>query len=357
VLGVADMHDGGVENARRVGDVLASGLAHALLRHRAMSCVRHALACALALSLMLGLAGDAAAKRRKAPIRMPKPGRGAQIVVGPIPVPKGSEVTECTYMKLPSKKDLAVNKVKIKVHGGSHHIHLYRPHDRNLSLENAHEACNFALDFDVWQLILGSQSVLLNWKLPDGIAFHFTAGEQLAAQTHFVDNGALATPEDGWAIYNLYAVPERKVTSYAGALFGQDKDVVVPAHSVATATTRCLFDRPVDLLALTGHYHYRGVQFTANVWDGEKTGAPLYAYYGYDEPTFRRFAAGEQAQIPGIEWTCTYENDTDTDFTFGPFTDENEHCNLFAFYYPTFSKEEFMSCVQQDGQVTVTVRH
>lgn len=350
------MHDGAVENARRFASERAPAVARRLLSRPAMSTARRALACALALSLSLALVGDASARKKKAPIRMPKPGRGAQIVVGPITVPRGSEITECTYLKLPSKKDLAVNKVKIKVHGGSHHIHLYRPHDRTMSLEDGHESCNFALDFDVWQLILGSQSVLLNWKLPDGIAFHFTAREQLAAQTHFVDNGALESPEDGWAIYNLYAMPESKVTSYAGALFGQDKDVVVPAHSVATATTRCVFDRPVDLLALTGHYHFRGVKFTANVWDGEKTGAPLYEYHGYEEPTFRRYAAGEQAQIPGIEWTCTYENDTDTDFTFGPFTDANEHCNLFAFYYPTFSKQEFMTCVQQDSQVTVTVR-
>jgi hypothetical protein len=318
---------------------------------------RSASACALALLVTFALVSDVAARRKKAPVRMNKPARGAQIVVGPISVPQGSEVTECTYMKLPSKKDLAVNKVKIKVHGGSHHIHLYRPHDRNMSVENGHETCNKALDFDVWQLILGSQSLLLNWKLPAGIAFHFTAGEQLVAQTHFVDNGLLESPEDGWAIYNLYAVPESKVTSYAGALFGQDKDVVVPAHSMATATTRCVFDRPVDLLALTGHYHFRGIKFTANVWDGQSTGAPLYEYNGYDEPTFRRFAAGEQANIPGIEWTCTYQNDTDTDFTFGPFTDANEHCNLFAFYYPTLSKQEFMTCVQQDSQVTVTVRH
>lgn len=350
------MHGARLENARPSAPLRVPAVAQGLLRRRAMRRFRPACACALALLLFVTLAGDAAAKRKKAPIRMNKPARGAQIVVGPIAVPSGSEVTECTYLKLPSKKDLAVNKVKIKVHGGSHHIHLYRPHDRAMSVEDGHETCNKALDFDVWQLILGSQSVLLNWKLPDGIAFHFSAGEQLVAQTHFVDNGALETPEDGWAIYNLYGTPESKVTSYAGALFGQDKDVVVPAHSMATATTRCVFDRPVDLLALTGHYHYRGIKFTANVWDGQSTGAPLYEYNGYDEPTFRRFAAGEQANIPGIEWTCTYQNDTDTDFTFGPFTDANEHCNLFAFYYPTLSKQEFMTCVQQDSQVTVTVR-
>ena len=63
----------------------------------------------------------------------------------------------------------------------------------------------------------------------------------------------------------------------------------------------------------------------------------------------------EDIEVPGLEWTCTYVNDTDTNFTFGPFTDRNEHCNLFGFYYPTEGTNEFMTCVQKDGVVKVEV--
>ncbi len=305
------------------------------------------------LVLGLGVTSEAAGKKK---LRMPKPVRGTQIMVGPIEIPQGAESTECTYLKLPSKKDLAVNRVKIKVRGGSHHIHLYRPYDAAVTYDDGHETCNFALDFDKWQLVLASQSTFLNWQLPPGVAFHFTAGEQLLAQTHFVDNGLLESPPDGWAGMNLYTIPEEKVTSYAGSIFGQDKDVVVPPHSTATATTRCVFPSPVKLLALTGHYHFRGTEFTANLWDGATTGEQIYRYTGYKEPVFRRYMPDEIPDVPGIEWTCTYVNDTDENFTFGPFTDKNEHCNLFAFYYPTLSKSEFTTCVQKDQTVTVTVR-
>lgn len=288
--------------------------------------------------------------------RMTKPVKGKQIVVGPVSVPSGNEITECTYLKLPSKRDLAVSRVKIKVRGGSHHIHIYRPTDRMRDIPDGHETCDFALNFDEFQLILASQSVLLNWRLPPGIAFHFRAGEQLVAQTHFVDNGLLSSPPDGWALFNLYTIPEKKVTSYVGSIFGQDKDVIVPARAISSATTRCVFPKPVNLLALTGHYHFRGVRFTANVWDGTTTGPLLYDARGYAEPAFRRYREGE-ANIPGLEWTCTYDNQTDQRFEFGPFTDRNEHCNLFAFYYPSLGKNEFMTCVQQDQQVTVNVRN
>ena len=288
---------------------------------------------------------------------MAKPITGKQLAIGPVAVPSGKEVTECTYLKLPGKGSLAVNRVKIKVRGGSHHIHLYRPTDRTRDVPDGHETCNFAVNFDEWELVLASQSTSLNWKLPEGVAFHFEGGEQLMAQTHFVDNGLLSSPPDGWALFNLYAIPEKKVRSYVGSIFGQDKDVHVPPHSVTSATTRCVFPKPVSMLALTGHYHFRGVHFTANVWDGQTTGPLVYEQRGYLEPYFKKYREGELASIPGIQWTCTWDNETDQTFDFGPFTDQNEHCNLFAFYYPSLGTNEFMTCVQKDQQVTVTVRN
>ena len=40
----------------------------------------------------------------------------------------------------------------------------------------------------------------------------------------------------------------------------------------------------------------------------------------------------------------------------GPFTDTNEHCNFFLFYYPTDSVNESITCVRRDGVDTTTVR-
>lgn len=305
------------------------------------------------LVLLFATALPALAKRP----RLKKPRPGVQIAVGPVAVPQGSERTECTYFKFPKQRDMAVHQVDIKVKGGSHHIHIYRPYDPSITFADHRESCDFALDFDVFQLILVSQNTRFRWKLPPGIALFFRGGEQLVAQTHFVDNGLLESPPDGWALFNLHAMKPRKVQSYAGSFFGQDRDVVVPAHSMATATTRCVFPRPVKLLGLSGHYHFRGTRFTVNAWDGASTGEELYAFDGYNEPLFRRYGAPDrEVEVPGLEWTCTYDNPTDTSFSFGPFTDRNEHCNLFGFYYPSIGTNEFTTCVQQDGVVTVEVR-
>jgi hypothetical protein len=319
-----------------------------------MTTIRRALP-GIAVVAVLALLPTPSVLAKSHHLHMKRPTQGAQITVGPVTVPHGSEITECTYMKMPGRREMSVNRVKIKVSGGSHHIHLYRPTDHTANLADGHETCNMALDFSVWELVLASQSLVLDWKLPPGVAFHFQGGEQLAAQTHFVDNGLLATPDDGWAIFNLYSMPSKRVKSYAGAFFGQDRDVVVPAHSTATATTKCVFPRPVKLLAVTGHYHFRGVKFTAGTWDGT-TGNDIYTYNGYLDPPFQRFGANE-VEAPGLQWTCDYQNDTDQTYTFGPFTDRNEHCNVFAFYYPTIGTDEFMTCVQKDQVVTVNVRN
>ena len=58
----------------------------------------------------------------------------------------------------------------------------------------------------------------------------------------------------------------------------------------------------------------------------------------------------------GLQWQCYWENNTDNDYKFGPFTDTNEHCNWFGSYYPTDSLDESITCVTKDNQLTMTVR-
>lgn len=312
----------------------------------------------VAASVCLALVASSAQAEKRP--RMKRPRHGQQIKVGPVAVPRGYEITECTYMKLPGNKDMNVNKVEIRVGGGSHHVHLYRALDRTLNLADGHETCNMALDFDQWQLIFASQSLRYLWKLPRGVAFHFQAGEQLTAQTHFVDVGLLDTVGDGYATFNLHAIPDKKVKYWAGSFFGQDRDVKVPAHATSTATTNCVFERPVKLLQMTGHYHFRGTRFVATDWDSTPGYTPrvLYNHEGYEDPTVRTWDDTKRDPAPevkGISWTCEYRNDTDKEYTFGPFTEDNEHCNLFFFYYPTVGKHENMTCVQKDGVATTTV--
>jgi len=292
-------------------------------------------------------------------IHLPPPARGVQLAVNARPIARGEEETLCHFMKLPSDVDLDVNRIQIAVSGGSHHIHLYRAYDSSVDIPDGFEECNRAVDFDQWALVVATQLRRTDWELPAGVAFHLRAGEQLLVQTHFVNVGSLETMGEGKMLMNLHAADEGSVEHHAGALFGQDRDVFVPRNSTPTKAAECVFPNPITLMAQTGHYHFRGRRFSTFRWNDGVRGEEIYRHLGYDDPLFTvydpfnspTFAAGE-----GLQWECYWENYDDVDYDFGPFTDTNEHCNLFAFYYPTQTPNEFISCIAENGVSTTTVR-
>jgi copper type II ascorbate-dependent monooxygenase-like protein len=291
-------------------------------------------------------------------IDLPPPSQGVQLAVTADPVPRGQEETSCHYLKLPSDVDFDVDRFQIAVTGGSHHVHLYRPYDSTLDIPDGSEVCNKAVDFNTWELVVATQLRHADWELPTGVAYHFRAHEQLLMQTHFVNVGSLETVGRGKVLMNLNAAEAGSVTAHAGAMFGQNKDVFVAAHTNPTADAECVFPKAIQLMAETGHYHFRGREFQTFLWDNGVRGDRIYDYQGYDDPPFTvhsppiAFAPGQ-----GVQWECYWENTTDTDFPFGPFTATNEHCNWFAFYYPTESLNEAITCVKDHGVSTTTVRH
>lgn len=292
-------------------------------------------------------------------IFLPEPQRGTQLAVTARAIRQGGEETLCHYLKLPSDVDLDVNRIQIRVSGGSHHIHVYRPYESGLDIPDGFEECNFTVDFDKWALVIATQVRETDWELPPGVAFHLRAGEQLLVQTHFVNVGSLETSGEGKVLMNFHDADPGTIDAYAGALFGQDRDVFVPALTDTTASSECVFPEPITMIAETGHYHFRGRRFRTFLWNDGVRGDVIYEHEGYNDPLFLvydpadspMFAAGE-----GLQWECFWENPNDVDYEFGPFTDVNEHCNLFAFYYPAGSPNESITCVKEDGVSTTIVR-
>ena len=165
----------------------------------------------------------------------------------------------------------------------------------------------------------------------------------------------------------LYPMNPATVTAHGGALFGQDRTVLVPP-GLSTQSSTCALtgptsdNRPMTVMALTGHYHFRGVKF--EVWkilvDGTR-GPLVYENVGYSDPKFQQYSlddtrspleGGKLELQPGegLEWACTWQNDSTETFPFDPNTQKNEHCNLFGFYYPTDDPLEAIDCVhKEDG--------
>jgi hypothetical protein len=284
-------------------------------------------------------------------------GRGLQPIVfraAARPVSEGTEETTCHAATFPRDEATDVGRVKISFRGGSHQVHLYRSYNGRVDFPT--KVCNFAVDFDKWQLITASQTNQLNWQLPPGVAINFGPRQPLLIQTHFVNTGELSTRRTPSAKIVLHPVDPASVTAHAGSLFAQDRTVVVPPGR-SVAASRCLLAgqgptaRDLTIMAFTGHYHFRGVKFEVyRVRADGAVGELLYEDEGYAEPPFRQCPRDEPLVLragDGLEWRCTYENRDRVTYEFGPYTEENEHCNLFGFYYPTATPQEAIDCVHR----------
>lgn len=287
-----------------------------------------------------------------------QPGRGTHrpIVIRATarPVPLQTEETTCHQVAFPREESTDVNRVDITFRGGSHHVHLYRSY--NGEVEYPDKVCNAAVKFDKWQLVTASQTNRLHWQLPPGVAINFSPGQALLVQTHFVNVGDLGTDGIPSAKVVLHPVDPSTVTAHAGALFAQDRTLAVPPGE-STWTSRCMLTgsgpnaRELTVMAFTGHYHYRGVEFEAyRVQADGALGERVYRHTGYEEPPFVQYPPAKPLVLrpgEGIEWRCTYRNDTGQTLEFGPYTETNEHCNLFGFYYPTATPQEAIDCVHR----------
>jgi len=297
-------------------------------------------------------------------------------------VKKGTEKQTCFPVTFPRNEDVDVDKVQIFVHGGSHHVHLYRPTagpveypdpNNNYSPAGPHNRkpreCAFAIDFSHWELVAATQTSNLNWALHPGVGIHFLRHEPLLIQTHFVNTGSggasLSVKGNARAKMLLYPMQQSTVKAHGGALFAQDRTVSVPP-GLSTGTSVCHLtgdpneNREMTVMALTGHYHFRGIKF--QVWktnvDGS-LGDMVYLNEGYSDPKFQQYSLDESTPAidggklvlkpgEGLQWTCTWQNDSTQTFKFGPNTEKNEHCNLFGFYYPTDNPLEAIDCVHRE---------
>jgi hypothetical protein len=265
----------------------------------------------------------------------PPAGQGIQVVIGPFDVPQGQEVQKNFYQKLPIDSEIYVTKVEFRFNAGSHHLNIFKSDSIDLA-DHVEDTFN-AVQWENWDMVAASQKGEYVWELPPGVAIRLSPRQQMDFQAHFVNAGTQTTPTGrGKAIINFWTTDRKNVTSLVGAVFANNKAVNVPPHTSATfCKTVKPFDHDVQLLLATGHFHSRGKTFTVGHWDGRKLTDTIYSSKAWDEPPILQFTspltigAGDS-----LAFITTYENRTDQPIKFGPHVENEEHSNLFLFYYP-----------------------
>ena len=271
-----------------------------------------------------------------------------ELSIQPFTVPPGQEVQTCHEMALPSNVDVDIDRIAWNFSSGSHHLHVYVSADGSTDAAPKNYDCFTAVDFEKWHLLVATQTEDLDWTLPEGTAFKVKARQSILVQTHYLNTAALET-EGSVASggVSLRVADPDSVQRRAAAIFGQNRDVLVPPHGTAHIEAECALPGAGELIAMTGHYHTHGTKFQTMVLHGGTAPEVIYETVGFAEPAWNTFDGMRLGADDRVKWTCDYKNDLDQPLAFGPREDVEEHCNLFAFYTLEDRDADFLPCVWQ----------
>jgi hypothetical protein len=201
------------------------------------------------------------------------------------------------------------------------------------------------VNFDDWDFVMDVNSNGGNgdgWTLTDGQAFVMEPHQQIMIQSHFLNGTTVQTPKAGGAILNLYETDPAHITHPLYGMFTVNTKINILPHSTYTTSRQCTFNTAVHVVAMTGHFHARGRRFTVDRTDPAlhsihppTVGEQIYESDNYDDPPFTLFEDNPQffIETQGVQFTCSYQNDTDMTIGWGGHADVQEHCNLFFQYY------------------------
>ncbi len=316
-----------------------------------------------------------------APIDLDPPEDGYQVTFGPFSVPSGN-VQLCRTLKLDNEEPIALNRFDLKMLRGSHHFILFRAQQKLDSKRKPTGTyyeypdqvfeCQPTLNFEEWEFVFDvNEAGGTDYRLAEGQAVVLPPHAQLMVQAHFVNSSQVKSTNGGYDVVNMYKTDIAKVKHPVRGKFTVNTRVRIPPLSHEWSTSRrCSFSRTVNIVSMTGHFHEQGRKFEVQqqITQRENTNVgTLYCSgdtcddaegreHNWDHPLFKYFAKPQlvngtlDGAAEGVFFTCTYDNGTDREITFGGLADTQEHCNLFFQYYDNDENNaDPLSCAEGEG--------
>ncbi len=308
-----------------------------------------------------------------APIVLAPPPDGYQLTFGPFAVPSG-DVQLCRTLKLDNEKEIALNRFDLKMLPGSHHFILFRAQKKadGTYIEYPDQVfdCKGTINFDEWDFMFDVNQVGgTDYQLADGQAVLLPPHAQLLMQAHFLNASAVKAPQGGYDVLNMYKTDPAKVLHPIRGKFTVNTNVAIPPKSTDWTTyRRCSFSRSVHITSMTGHSHNQGRTFRVmfqNMFDnsiideaycsGSDCSDEAGRASNWDHPLFKYFSpafivnGGINADIQGLNFSCSYDNPLDRYIYFGGLAETQEHCNLFFQYYYDVEDNNPLTCAEGSG--------
>lgn len=240
----------------------------------------------------------------------------------------GEEKYFCYTTNLPADRDIAITRLTPKYGPGTHHI--------LFAQALAPEPPGFSecpvLTKQTWVPLYGGGKDSGPLELPPQVAFKpFNRGQQVIMQLHLQNSGD--APITGTTSIRTDYVESTPEIMQAG-IFGLDnRHLVIPAHTLAaTNEMSCVLNADIDVFAVLGHMHKRGVRIELS--RGATVGAEMLFQesWDFDAQPITSFEL-ELKKGDQMFTRCTHRNEGDTPIVYGESSD-TEMCILVMYYAP-----------------------
>ena len=267
----------------------------------------------------------------------PDPSEGFQLAMETV-APPYSEVWECQVYPLPVEEMSPVNWIEFAQNPGTHHMTLSAPSmfEQGTIPYGTYDCDELYKDSDLMGeaiMFYGNQgSADGTMHLPEGVAAQLPPNIDVIHEIHYVN----PTDEevDLYSYVNAYTISDSQVESGIWGGSVRDEHINIPPSSTHTEWSRCEMNRDVEVLFLASHTHQLGVEFNISLWDGAEVGEVFYTNDDWHDPKIIQYDPPLVIEEgTGFEWSCTWENPSDDDITYG-LTAEDEMCNLAVVHTP-----------------------
>ncbi len=292
------------------------------------------------------------------------PERGIQFHLGPFDVwPSEINDREFLYFEpFETTEDLFISRYEILFRPGSHHFILYNypegvatPEAGYRDIRNQAGFPNFEALLELnalfpFQFFVGSQSPLVDYRLPEGVALRLPAGSGFDLNSHSVNR--TGTTQTGEVYVNLHTVDRDEIEHVADyANFG-NYDIALPPQQETTISKTFTFDETRQVIQIWSHSHEHTDWFRIERVGGERDGELIYWNNDWEHPSLLQldtpitFEEGDQIRL-----VTQYTNNTDETIRFGPLSTDEMQFMFYIYYTGDISPPDLLSDLTGNGFV------
>lgn len=258
----------------------------------------------------------------------------------------GTEIQQCHVFKLDNADPVEVDRIGVQFPAGSHHVHIYKS---DTPADDGVADCWSGIDWTRWHLVIGAQTMPLDWQLPTGLTVPLAPHQQMLVQVHWLNT--TTAPIDGEIDLGFETVDHSD--AHVGVVFGINKQTAMQPSEHKVIQQWCAMPHDTKLLALMGHFHGLGQRYSIDTRaEGATSGSKVYEALG--EQTFQFKMFDSPSPVPdgeGLQFECDFFNTTGMPITWGADTKRAEHCNMSAYYYPAPDEETSTFCIVEATEV------